>query len=238
MRSTFVLILLISFLSYVPASGQKNKKKITVSGLVTDAAQRPLSGALLMVDGKNTGIATDNEGYYKLRVKPDADSITVVTFTYGVNTLPIDGKTTINFVMGGDPGQEQSATQKQVNDKKIDIGYENVSQKDVLTQVNTVDARNHKYDSYKNIYEILKGLPGVVVKGNSIQIQGPSSFTSGTEPIFVVDGMVVESVDGISPAMVESISVLKGASASIYGSRGANGAILITLINGKEKSRK
>jgi TonB-dependent SusC/RagA subfamily outer membrane receptor len=50
--------------------------------------------------------------------------------------------------------------------------------------------------------------------------------------------MIVESVDGISPSMVESISVLKGASASIYGSRGANGAILITLINGSEKEKK
>jgi len=238
MRSTFVLTLLLSFLIFDPASGQKSNKKITVSGLVTDAAQRPLSGALLMIDGTNTGIATDNNGYFKLRVKPDADSITVVTFTYGVSTLPIDGKTSINFVMGSDPGMEQTSAVKPVNDKKIDIGYENVSQNDLLTQVNTVDARSHKYDSYKSIYEILKGLPGVVVKGNSIQIQGPSSFTSGTEPIFLVDGMVVESIDGISPSMVESISVLKGASASIYGSRGANGAILITLINGKEKSKK
>jgi TonB-dependent SusC/RagA subfamily outer membrane receptor len=238
MRSTFVLILLISSLIFVPASGQKNNKKITVTGIVTDSGQRPLSGALLMVDGTNTGIATDNSGYYKLRVKPDADSITVVTFTSGVRTLPIQGKTTINFVMGGNPGPEITSNVNPGNEKKIDIGYGNVSQKDVLTQVNTVDARSHKYDSYKNIYEILKGLPGVVVKGNSIQIQGPSSFTSGTEPIYVVDGMVVESIDGISPSMVESISVLKGASASIYGSRGANGAILITLINGKEKSRK
>jgi len=81
----------------------------------------------------------------------------------------------------------------------------------------------------------LKGTPGVIVKGNSVQIQGQSSINSGTEPLYVIDGMVVETVDGISPSMIESISVLKGASASIYGSRGANGVILVTLINGSEK---
>jgi TonB-dependent SusC/RagA subfamily outer membrane receptor len=69
-----------------------------------------------------------------------------------------------------------------------------------------------------------------MVNGNSIQIQGSSSFNLSTEPLFVVDGIVVESVENISPTMVENITVLKGASASIYGSRGANGVILITLI--------
>jgi TonB-dependent SusC/RagA subfamily outer membrane receptor len=53
-----------------------------------------------------------------------------------------------------------------------------------------------------------------------------------TEPLFIVDGVTVQSIDGISPTLVESISVLKGSSASIYGSRGANGVILITLIKG------
>jgi TonB-dependent SusC/RagA subfamily outer membrane receptor len=238
MRSYLFLILLLSFTIVDTSFGQKGNKKITITGMVTDSRNRPLSGALLMVDGVNTGIATGDDGYYRLRVKPDADSVTVVTFTYGIITLPIANRNTINFIMGGTREDEKITADKPQVDKKVDIGYGNINQKEVLTQVNTVDARSHKYDSYKNIYEILKGLPGVVVKGNSIQIQGPSSITSGTEPIYVVDGMVVESIDGISPAMVESVSVLKGASASIYGSRGANGAILITLINGKEKSGK
>ena len=68
------------------------------------------------------------------------------------------------------------------------------------------------------------------VRGNSVQIQGQSSINSSTEPLFVVDGMVVGSIDNITPSMVESISVLKGAATSIYGSRGANGVILINLL--------
>jgi TonB-dependent SusC/RagA subfamily outer membrane receptor len=238
MRTTVIFLILFSFLTISASSGQKNNKKIIVTGLVTDSNQRPLVGALVLIYGKNTNVVTDDNGVYKLKVRPDADSITIVTFTSGINTEAINGRTNIDFVLGTAVSSDKNARDKKTADKKVDIGYGNVSEKDVLTRVNTIDGRNSKYATYKNIYEILKGTAGVIVKGNSVQLQGPSSFNSGTQPIFVVDGMIVESVDGISPAMVESISVLKGASASIYGSRGANGAILITLINGSEKEKK
>ena len=73
-------------------------------------------------------------------------------------------------------------------------------------------------------------VPGVQVNGTSIIIQGASSLTLSTEPLFVVDGIVVNSIDYISPISVKSIEILKGSAASIYGSRGANGVILIRLI--------
>jgi TonB-dependent SusC/RagA subfamily outer membrane receptor len=238
MRIKVCLFILFSIFTITVLSGQKNNKKIVVTGLVTDAYQRPLVGALVLIDSKNTNVITDNDGVYKLKVKPDADSITIVTFTNGISTVAINGRTSIDFVLGIAGLSDKNTQDKKTVDKKVDIGYGKVNEKDVLTRVNTIDGRNSKYATYKNIYEILKGTPGVIVKGNSIQLQGPSSFNSGTQPIFVVDGMVVESVDGITPSMVESISVLKGASASIYGSRGANGAILITLINGIEKEKK
>lgn len=238
MKAEAIFLILFSFLITGTSSGQNNNKKIVVTGSVTDANQRPLVGALVLIDGKNTSIVTDNNGVYKLKVRPDADSITIVTFTNGINTKAISGHTSIDFVLGAAGSLDKNEPDKKTVDKKVDIGYGNVSEKDVFTRVNTIDGRNSKYATYKNIYEILKGTPGVIVKGNSVQLQGPSSFNSGTQPIFVVEGMIVESVDGISPSMVESISVLKGASASIYGSRGANGAILITLINGSEKEKK
>lgn len=238
MRIKALLLILLTFFITGVSSGQKNNKKIIVTGLVTDALQRPLTGALVLIDGKNTNIVTDNNGVYKLKVRPDADSLTIVTFTNGISTIAINGRSRIDFVLGVSGLSEQNIQNKKSNDKQVDIGYGNVSEKELLSQVSTIDGRNSKYATFKNIYEILKGTPGIIVKGNSVQIQGQTSFNSGTEPIFVVNGMVVESVDGISPSMVESISVLKGASASIYGSRGANGAILITLINGSEKNKK
>jgi len=97
--------------------------------------------------------------------------------------------------------------------------------------VNKIDGTNPKYASYRNIYDMIRGeVAGVQVMGNSIRIQGVGSLNLSTEPLYVVDGMVVSSIAEIQPYNVKSIEILKGSSASIYGSRGANGVILIKLI--------
>jgi TonB-dependent starch-binding outer membrane protein SusC len=237
MKLRIFFLLLLSVLYIANSSGQKNNKKFAVSGTVTDAQKRPVVGALVMVDKMNTNIVTNQDGFYRVRVRPDADTITIVTFNNGVSDVAIKGKTNIDFTLGKSGGARDNTQDNSKKDEVVNIGYGTVKQKNLLTNVNTIDATNNKYASYKNIYEILKGTPGVMVTGNSIKIQGVSSFNSGTEPLFVVNGMTVESIDGISPAMVESISVLKGAATSIYGSRGTNGAIIITLLNGSEKNK-
>ena len=97
---------------------------------------------------------------------------------------------------------------------------------------------NDKYASYQNIYDMIRGeIPGVQVNGKSILIQGPSSINLSTEPLLVVDGITVSSIDDISPTMVKSIEVLKGAAASVYGSRGSNGVILISLRGSPERKK-
>jgi TonB-dependent starch-binding outer membrane protein SusC len=232
MRIKVILFIIVSFMTVAVSSGQKTNKKIFVTGIVTDAGQRPMVGALILIDGKSTNVVTDNSGIYKIKVRPDADSITIFTITNGMSTVLIKGRTKIDFILGEADPSKQNAQNKPVNDKQVDIGYGSVSQKNLLTPASTIDGRNGKYAAYKDIYEILKGTPGVIVRGNSVQIQGPTSINSGTEPLFVIDGMAVETIDGISPSMVESITVLKGASTSIYGTRGANGVILITLSKG------
>jgi TonB-dependent SusC/RagA subfamily outer membrane receptor len=234
-KAFFLLLFLV--LSFSVSSGQKNNKKIILTGTVINVGQKPIVGALILIDGNNTNVVTDNNGLFKLKVRPDADSITIVTFTNGISTVAIDGRTNINFILGNPDLSKQDLQKKSENSQQVNIGYGKVSEKNLLTNVNTIDARNSKYATYKNIYEILKGTPGVTVRGNSVQIQGQSSFNSGTEPLYIVDGMAVESIDGISPSIVESISVLKGASASIYGSRGANGVIIITLITSTIKEK-
>jgi TonB-dependent SusC/RagA subfamily outer membrane receptor len=93
-------------------------------------------------------------------------------------------------------------------------------------------------NTHQNIYEMIRGeIPGVQVTGKSIMIQGPSSINLSTEPLIVVDGVPTASIDDISPQMVKSIEVLKGAAASIYGSRGANGVILINMRGAPEKKK-
>ena len=211
-------------------TGKKSDKKISVSGLVTDTLRRPVAGALILVDKKNTKIVTNDKGLYKVRVRPDADTITIITFNNGMSEAAIDGRTTINFTLAGSVSSLQNYQDKSATDEVVNIGYGNVDQKNLATTVLKKDGQSGKYATYMNIYEILKETPGVWLNGGTINIRGQSSFNLCTEPLFVVNGIVVSSLVNISPLTVESITVLKGAATSIYGSRGANGVILINLI--------
>jgi TonB-dependent starch-binding outer membrane protein SusC len=236
MKLKIILFIFLSFLNVAVSSGQKNNKKVTISGIASDTLRRPLVGALILIDGKSTNSYTNIDGVFRLKVRSDADSITIIAAGNRMKTLPIMGRTRIDFILEiGDPAQSGQNIQKNTNDKRVDVGYGTVNQKDLLSPVSTIEGKRNKYAAYKDIYEILKGTPGVIVRGNSVQINGPSSLNSGTEPLFVVDGTTVESVDGINPATVERISVLKGSSTAIYGSRGANGVILITLYKTDKK---
>jgi TonB-dependent SusC/RagA subfamily outer membrane receptor len=142
---------------------------------------------------------------------------------------PINGRERINFTFEGSV-PDQMSDKVDRGEESINIGYGSVKRKDMTGTVNKIDGTNPKYASYQNIYEMIRGeVPGVQVTGNSIRIQGASSLTLSTEPLFVVDGAIVNSIDYIQPFMVKSINILKGSSAAIYGSRGANGVILINL---------
>jgi len=234
MKLTAFLLILISFLP-TPVSGQKNNKMIVISGLVTNVRQKPLAGAMVFIDGKNTNRTTNNNGVYKIKVRPDADSITIITFTNEIRTVAINGRTNIDFILVALPLSQQKAQEKQSNDEQVNIGYGSVNRKNLSTPVTTADGRNNRYASYRDIYDILRELPGVIVSGNSVRIQGVSSINSGTQPLFVVDGIPVGTIDQISPSTVANISVLKGASTAVYGSRGANGVIIITLTKGSDR---
>jgi TonB-dependent SusC/RagA subfamily outer membrane receptor len=105
-----------------------------------------------------------------------------------------------------------------------------------MVPVGKIDGTKSKYAGYNTIYEMIRGeVPGVEVNGTSIIIRSATSISSGTDPLFVVDGVPVTTIDNILPLMVKSIEVLKGSAASIYGSRGSNGVILINLLKGSDK---
>lgn len=217
-------------------AGKKSEKKIIVSGLVKDALSRPVAGALILVDKKNTKIVTNDKGLYKVRVRPDADTITIITVNNGISEAAINRRTTINFTLAGSASSLQNYQDKPATDEVVNIGYGNAEQKNLSTLVQKKEGQSSKYAKYMNIYEILRDTPGVTLNGSSINIRGQSSLLLCTDPLFVVDGIVVGTLVGISPLMVENITVLKGASTSIYGSRGANGVILIDLIGGDGKN--
>jgi outer membrane receptor protein involved in Fe transport len=91
-------------------------------------------------------------------------------------------------------------------------------------------------NTYNNIYEMIRcEVNGVTVSGRNIQIQQAHSFYGSSTPLFVVNGIIVQSIDNINPLEVKSIGLLKGSSAAIYGVNGSNGVISIKLKDGSDK---
>jgi TonB-dependent SusC/RagA subfamily outer membrane receptor len=235
MKIRIIICLIIASFSFSSGFSQKAGKNIKISGYVVDGTRASIANAVVMIDGKSTNNFTDEKGYYEVKVKSGSSLIGILTTTNGFLEEPINGRTRINFEFGGSV-PDQAKIMADPGDEAVNVGYGTVRKKDMTTNVSKIDASNPKYASYRNIYDMIKGeVPGVQVTGTSIKIQGVSSLTSGTEPLFVLDGVVVNSINDIQPAMVKSIEILKGASASIYGSRGANGVILINLISASDR---
>lgn len=231
MKSKVVfLVLLILCFSYV-AFGQK---KVTVSGIVVDAKQLPVEGAVIFIDKVKTNSVTDQKGFYKVKISPSAKKIMVFTLFFGAFEELIDGRTSIDFILSGklseNEGSNKDSDKKNVNTEPVN------SDKNAISKVNgVIDGQDPKFASYQSIYDMIRGrIAGVEVSGTSIKVMGSSSLNISTEPIFVVDGVIVNSIDDISPQTVKSIEVLKGPAASVYGMRGSNGVIVITRLSGKE----
>jgi TonB-dependent SusC/RagA subfamily outer membrane receptor len=98
-----------------------------------------------------------------------------------------------------------------------------------------INVRDSAVPVYQDIYDMIRGrVAGVEVSGRSIRIRGTNSLNVSTEPLFVVDGVIVREIDDIAPETVKSIEVLKGPDASVYGVRGSNGVIVITRKKGMD----
>lgn len=231
MKARTLFLILTVLLAAVQVTGQKRGNLVTVTGTVTDTAMVPVSGVLMVVDGESTGLTTKRDGTYKLKIKPDVKSIGAFTYNMGSVATFWDGRSVVDLVLDGRAGLLNFTPETPEGERKIDVGYGTKRRKDLTTDVGFIDGQDEANASYTNIYDMIQGkVPGVQVNGNKITIRGVNSINLSTDPLFVVDGVVVNSIDNISPRQVKSISVLKGSDASIYGSRGAGGVILITLL--------
>jgi len=228
MKTRFIFILLLALVAGPTASAQKPAKKIFITGEVRDMNKLPVPDAIIMIDNINTNILTDKNGSYKIKVKRSAQKISIVS-PAGLTEENINGRTTINFNLKGSVLGQMNNQVNVPKDEEINMGYGTVKKSDLTQSIGKINGTNIKYASYSSVYEMLKGeVAGVEVIGTSIKIRGASSFQMSTQPLFVVDDVIVSSIDNIIPQMVKSIEVLKGSGAAIYGSRGANGVILIT----------
>jgi TonB-dependent SusC/RagA subfamily outer membrane receptor len=235
MKQIMVFILLFSVAVGNAFPGQKSKKSFVITGYVVDKTQYPVVKAVILIDNKVTKIVTDQKGFYKVRVKSTDKNIGISVLVPGLDETPlisqqsIDGTKRINFTLDVTIPRQLYNQNISSNEEVVNIGYGNVKKKDLASFVGQIDGREERNASYISIYDMLTEVPGVVVRGKNVQIHGIGSVYSGTEPLYIVDGTYVDSIDNISPLSVRSVEVLKGSSAAIYGTRGANGVILINL---------
>ena len=154
--------------------------------------------------------------------------IGIVSFANGMIEEAIDGRAEINLKYGTSASQQQDQDIPQ-GEQGVNTGYNYQKKKDITTPVNNIDGTDRKYASYSTVYEMItREVGGVRVNGSSVIIQGSKDFFGDIAALLIVDGVPVNSFDGISPSTVESITVLKGSSAAIYGTRGYGGVVVVT----------
>jgi TonB-linked SusC/RagA family outer membrane protein len=209
---------------------------LTVKGTVIDAdGDSPLPGVNVVIKGTTTGTTTDANGEYSLDV-PDEKSVLIFSFIgYKVQEVGVEGRTTIDVSLQSDVGMLSEV---------VVVGYGEQRRSDITGAVASVPKDRLSNLPVTNIMYALQGSTaglnisqGSSVPGRtgSVSIRGVNSISASTEPLVVVDNVIFfGSTNDINPADIESIEVLKDASAvAIYGTRGSNGVILITTKRGK-----
>ncbi|GAA4444411.1 TonB-dependent receptor [Pontibacter saemangeumensis] len=205
----------------------------TVQGKVTDESGVPLPGVTVLLKGTTTAAPTGADGTYLINV-PDGSGTLVFSFIgYASQEVPINNRATVDVQLGADT---------KALEEVVVVGY-GVQKKATLTgSVTAVQGEEVTKSPALNVTNNLAGrLPGLTAVGSSgepgydgatLRIRGLNSFGS-SEPLVVVDGVPGRSLERLDPNTIESISVLKDASAAIYGAQAANGVILVTTKRGK-----
>jgi TonB-dependent SusC/RagA subfamily outer membrane receptor len=234
MKLKFLFFLLLAIIPASLASGQTDSKKITITGTVMDASQYPVQGAEILIDGNKSGVSSNKKGMYKIKVKSTVKKIGIYTLPPAVIQEAVDGRTSINFTLNDSIVKQIYKLKNAYGEETVNVGYGTQKRKNLTTSVGKIDGRQARFASYTSIFDMIRGeLPGVVVSGTSVRIREASSIVGGSDPLFIVDGTPVSSIESVEPQSVKSIEVLKGSAASIYGTRGSNGVIIITLKDGK-----
>jgi TonB-linked SusC/RagA family outer membrane protein len=233
MRLTAILIL--TGVVYASASMQQEKR---ITGTVTDERGEPVIGANVVEKNTTNGTVTDADGKFSLTV---SDNVTLRVSFIGYITQEISTLT------GGKSLVIRLVEDAQALEEVVVVGYGTMRRSDVTTAVSSVSADNLKDRSAVNFGEAIAGqVAGVMIQqingapgseeGLAIRVRGTGSISSSTSPLYVVDGYPMEdgALNMITPSEIETIQILKDASSTaIYGSRGANGVVIITTKRGQ-----
>ncbi len=206
---------------------------IAITGKILSETKEPLVGATVAIKGTTTGTLTDENGQFALSV-PDKEAVLLIQFIgYLSQEIKVSDQTNFTIVL-------------EPNDKTLGevvvIGYGTTNRRDILGSVSSVKDKEVEQTTPVNAFDAIQGrLAGVQItsnggpgSGSDIKIRGTSTFSGGVNPLYIVDGQQLDDIDNLNPNDIASIEVLKdGASAAIYGSKSANGVVIITTKSGK-----
>ena len=226
--------LMFTVLFAVLAVGAYAQNKIT--GTVVDAQGEPVIGASVVIKGTSNGTVTDFDGKYIINNAPAKGDLVISYVGYRTQTVSLAGKSQINATLEED---------KQLLDEVVVVGYGVQRKSDVTGALTRVGEKELNARPVSNAFEALQGKaagvditsserPGTV---GSIMIRGTRSLNASSAPLYVVDGVPLQAggIEALNPRDIESIDILKDASSTaIYGSRGANGVVLVTTKRGQE----
>ena len=251
MKKATLFKLLILFLLPSLLIAQK-----TITGSVKDTDGLVLPGASIVEKGTANGVVTDFDGNFSITLKGEGNILVISFIGYVTQEVNITDKTSVNVILKADAQQLEEV---------VVIGYGTSAKKDLTGALSEVKEKSEIASQYTSVSSLLQGrTTGLNVSSNtgspgaavSVRIRGANSLRGNNEPLYVVDGVIIDSagedvidatsdanetqqtqngLTGINPRDIESVVVLKDASATaIYGSRGANGVILITTKKGKQ----
>ncbi|MDH3322010.1 MAG: TonB-dependent receptor [Flavobacteriaceae bacterium] len=226
----FIVALFISFIGFA---------QNTITGVVTNQDKQALPGVTTLIKGTNTGTVTDFDGNFSIQAEP-GDVLSFSMIGMITQNITVASQTVINVTLTDDVANL---------DEVVVIGYGSTTKKDLTGAVSTVKTKDLESVIVANFDEALVGrVAGVNVTSNEgtpgeamkIVVRGGNSITSSNDPLYVVNGLPLEEFDPatIATSDIETFTILKDASSTaIYGSRGANGVVVITTKSGRSNSK-
>jgi TonB-linked SusC/RagA family outer membrane protein len=236
-RLRFLSLLLISLpipLLPLNVSAQQGETG-EIAGTVTDAGREALTGVSVSVKGTGRGTVTDADGKYRIRINSPEDTLLFSCLGFIPQQIVAGNRKAVHVIL--------NETVKDL-DEVVVVGYGVSRKRDITGAIHSLSAQAIEERIPVNVFDAMQGqIAGVEIvsasgapgEGANIRIRGTATFEGGASPLFVVDGVPMDNIDEINTQDIQSIEVLKdAASAAIYGSRSANGVILVTTKQGEK----
>jgi TonB-dependent starch-binding outer membrane protein SusC len=224
------LLLTVLFFSTLWASALTQEK--TITGKVTGSDGETLPGVNVIVQGTTKGTTTDADGVYSLNLGPNENTLVFTFVGYKSLTMDVANRTSLDVVLESDVTSLQEV---------VVVGYGTQQEKDLTSSITTVKSEEILKTPTSQAMQTLQGrVAGVQIvsrgepgEGPTVRVRGVGSIQGSASPLYVVDGMFFDNIDFLNTADIESITVLKDASAAaIYGVRSSNGVVLIETKSG------